>query len=69
MYNYTYTYTYKHIYVYMHILIYTSNLFYRDRMAFLQFFSKSYFNDIFCSNVNQFILTYWTHVGEIFSEY
>ena len=50
----TYTYTDKHIY--------TSNFVCRDRTAFFFFnFFKSYLNDVFCNNINQFILTCWTH--------
>ena len=36
---------------------YTSN--------FVNFISKSHFSDVFCNNANQFILTCWTHIGEV----
>ena len=41
------------MYTYMYIYIH------RNRNAFylLDFFSKSYLNDVFCNNANQFILT------------
>ena len=63
--TYIYMYTYTFIYI---IHIYTSNF---DRMAFyfFDFFIRSYFIDAVCSNANQFILTCWIHVLEIFSGY
>ena len=50
----------------MHVHIYTSNLIYRNRTTFYIF--KSYLNGAFCDNANQFILTCWTHLEEVFSQ-
>ena len=48
----------------MHILIYTSNFVYRNRTTF--YFFKSYFNGASYDNANQFNLTCWSHIEEIF---
>ena len=56
---------YKCTYTYIHVHIYASNLIYRNRATF--YFFKSYLNGVFCDNANQFILTCWTHLVEVFS--
>ena len=65
---YVYTQRHKYTHRHIHIPIYTGNFVCRDRTAFYLFifFSKTYLNDVFCNNVNQFILTNLTHKEEVF---
>ena len=68
-YIYTYTDTHIHTYTYIHIDIYTSKFVSRNGAAFylFNFFNNSYLEDVFGNNANHFILTCWTHIGDVFS--